>query len=114
MPETEAPTPNKIKIDLVPYWPICTPLGYRCVCKEPESDWDDYREEPHQPIPQARIGRSWFLPEETKKMPCSSVLSNPPPQKKKVQSPPSEENTESDWDVDSDQVLDFASRPHAD
>ena len=58
-----------------------------------------------------RIERSWFLSEETKKMPHGSdLLNSPMPEKKRVQAP-SEECMESDWDMDSDQVPDFASRP---
>ena len=76
MPKEEALAPNKIKIDLGQYCPVCTPIGYRCVCHEQESEWDDNHEQPHQQIPKARIETSWFFPEETKKMPHSNMLSN--------------------------------------
>ena len=50
MPEEEAPTPNKIKIDLGPYCPVCTPLGYRCICHDQELDQDDNHKLSHQQI----------------------------------------------------------------
>ena len=88
-----------------------TLIGYRCVCKEQESDWDDTVKS-NNTLPQARIERSWFYPEETRKIPCGNMMSNSPrPEKAQT---PSEECMESDWDADLDQVPDYQSRPHAD
>ena len=36
MPEEEVPILDKLKIDLGPYCLVCTPVAYRCVCKEQE------------------------------------------------------------------------------
>ena len=111
MPEEEALTLEKLKINKGPYCPICTPKGYRCVCKDQESEWDDMVEM-NKSIPQARIKRSWFYPEETKKAPHGNMMSNSP-RSEKLQTP-SEECIESDWDTNLNQVSDYPSRPHAD
>ena len=50
MPREEAPIPNKIKFDLGPYYPSCTPAGYRCICNDIELDWDNMIETCH-PLP---------------------------------------------------------------
>ena len=36
----EALVPNKIKFEMGPYCPICTPTGYRCMCNDEGSDWN--------------------------------------------------------------------------
>ena len=36
MPEKEVPTLEKLNINEGLYCPICTPAGYRCVCKDQE------------------------------------------------------------------------------
>ena len=79
MPAEAGPRQNQVKIDLGPYCPVYIPPGYRCNCQEPESDWDDDNEQFHQQtVPKSRIEGSWFLPEEMKKMPCSSIFPNSP------------------------------------
>ena len=60
--------------------------------------------EVNKPVPQAKIERSWFSPEETRKMPQGNMMSNSP-RSERAQTP-SEVCMESDWDVDLDQVPD--------
>ena len=55
MPKEEVPISNNIKFDLDPYCPICTPMGYKCVCKDEEADWDGTVVTYH-PVPRHKSG----------------------------------------------------------
>ena len=76
-PEDEAPTIEKLKINEGPYCPVCTPVGHRCICKDEVSDLDDMIDV-NKLMPQAKIERSWFYPEETRKTPNGSIMTNSP------------------------------------
>ena len=110
MPMEENPIPNNIKFDLGPYFPSCTPAGYRCISNDIDLDWDGMVETYH-PLPKAEIKQSWFLHDETKKMPHNSPKpSSPKPEK--AQTPL--ECIELEWDTDLDEVSDYLSQPHND
>ena len=106
MTEDGPPTIEKPKINEGPYCPVGDLVGYRCICKDEVSDWDDMVDV-NKLVPQARIERSWFYPEETRKMPNGSMMINSP----RSENTPSEVCMESDWDADLDQVPDYQSRP---
>ena len=118
MPREEAPVPNKIKFELGPYCPVCTPAGYRCVCSTKESDWDGIMVTYHH-MPHAQIKQSWFQSQpETVRMTPQTLVMMTPQGESAPNSPRSErtqttsEYMESDWDEDLDQIPDYPSRPY--
>ena len=118
MPKEEAPIPNNIKFDLGPYCPICTTTGYRCVCKDEESDWDGTVVTYH-PVPVAQIRQSWFQPETVSMMSQGTAKMTPqgesaPNSLKSERTQTSSDYMESDWDKDLDQILDYPSRLYND
>ena len=106
MPWEEALAPNRLESDEGPYYPVCTPAGYRCVCNTEEADWDDIVIT-YQPVPQVQIKQSWFQLQPARMMlqtlaklkPWGESVHNSPRSKR---SQTASEQMESDWDEDLD------------
>ena len=106
MPQEEAPVPNRIKSDLGPYCPVCTPAGYRCVCNTVESDWDD-TVTTYQPVPQVQIKPSWF---QAQMMP--QTLAKMTPQGESAPNSPRSESTQTASEqMDPDDFIAPTSKP---
>ena len=120
MPLQEALLPNRIKFHLEPYYPVCTPTGYRCVCNTEESNCDDMVIT-YQPMPQAHIKHSWFQPQPESARMTPQTLAKMTPQGESAPNSPRPERTqraseqmESHWDEELDLVPDYPSRPYND